>query len=139
MSVTYSYPKPPGTSLGVLAINLEKAGLPMPDGINTDETQAGIIYSVALTVPQKVLLDATMAAPGIGEIPTTANTIYDWRDPTDFRVLLNSALAASGFSFTPYPFGFGTSRMLFSKTLTNPNKNALQAAVFANLITIVQP
>lgn len=132
--MTYSYPVRTG-SLGVMAVKIVNAGLPAPTGLSSDGTNfVNVDFASELTAAQKTTLDGLMASSTVGDIPASANSIYDFRDPLVFMTDFNQALAGFNLSCTAWPHGPGDTRLIFNKQLSAQELNRVQTAAWSSLM-----
>ena len=132
---SYTYTNP-GGNIVVMALAIEKSGLPLPDGMIGSGGQVTVLFTNALTAGQESSLATLMAGSTVGQVPVTINSIYTLDDIMDLRSQLKATLAAQGITFSIYPSGPSQYKLIFDKVLTTSDKNKVVTAVGAFLKSI---
>ena len=127
---TYRYEGVAISNLPIVATRIARNVGVVPTGLNDSGSTTEVMFSAALTAPQKTALDALMTGANADVIPTTTNTIYEVGTVEAIR-------AASGLDCDFYPIGNDTIRIVFTKQLTNAEKNSLRGA-FTATFTLIQ-
>ena len=139
--MNYAFPRITGDLIN-MALKLEQNGLPLPDGWgnNQDEAvlQTYVTYNAPLTAGQEAALNTLMAESTTGSIPVSANSIYEIADLMDLRSTFKVAIAPSGLTCQIYrsqefPWKI---KLIFNKTLSNPEKTAIRNAYLDLLVQI---
>jgi len=125
----YSY-QDQGGDIVIIALKCEKATTITPDGIARSGNLITLFFSNDLTSTQKTALDTTMASSTVGQIPSSANTIYTWSDLMDARAALRTQ---SGLNFDIYPQDGSTYKIIFDHVLTTQQRNSFANAVLTFL------
>lgn len=127
---TYRYDGVAITNLPILATRIARQVGIVPTGLNDAGDSTEVMFAADLDVPQKSALDTLMGSANADQIPATANTIYEVGT-------LEAIRTATGLDCDFYPIGNDTIRIVFTKVLTNPEKNSLRGA-FTNTCVLIQ-
>lgn len=125
----YRYDNVAITNLPVVATKISRAIGIMPAGLSDSGDSTIVMFTNALTAPQKASLDTLMAGTNLDALPVTTNTVYTLTD-------IEGVKAATGLDFDIYPTPNGLV-IQFQKILTSQEKNSFRGAV-ANLLVITQ-
>lgn len=132
---SYTYTNP-GGNIVVMALAIEKSGLPLPDGMMSSSGEVTVFFASALTTGQESSLATLMAGATVGQVPVTINSVYTLDDIMDLRAQLKATLAAQGITFSIYPSGSSQYKLIFDKVLTTSERNKVVTAVGAFLKSI---
>jgi hypothetical protein len=133
----YDYPNAIPGNIVVIGLKIERAGLPLCDGLCCGAVGVTVMYNTPLTPTQKTQLDTLMAQADIGAVPPNAgNTNYKVGDILEMR---NNIAGSTNLDFAVYPWPNGYV-VEATRVWTAQEKNKLVNAFAALLtpVTVVQ-